>query len=427
MPVRARRTQGSYAHIAIFFSFLTLASFFFSTPAQIAAGIQRILFSPSNLLTDYMEIAGLGAALFNSGLVGLLSLLLLHVSGVKMDGGAIAGLITVCGFALFGKNLYNSIPITLGVLLYARVQLIPFRDVAVVSLFATSLGPLVSELSFGLGLPRGVGVLAGYGAGLIVGFVIVPLSKACMNFHHGYNLYNIGFTAGLIGMFAAGILRMFDLKVETVRVLSEGNDFTLSILLLCLFAILLLSGLKQNKWTFHGYGQLMKHTGRLRTDFVKRCGYGLTLINVAVMGFIAWLYVILIGGDLNGPTVGATFTVMGFSAFGNHPKNTMPVYLGAFLACVVNIHDPRGTVAVISILFGSTLAPIAGYFGALPGFFAGFAHVSMSLNIGYLHGGMNLYNNGFSGGFIAAALVPLLLAFDVEKGKKFRLQHKKAP
>jgi hypothetical protein len=100
----------------------------------------------------------------------------------------------------------------------------------------------------------------------------------------------------------------------------------------------------------------------------------------------------------------------------------MPVYLGAFLACVVNIHDPRGTISVISILFGSTLAPIAGYFGALPGFFAGFAHVSMSLNIGYLHGGMNLYNNGFSGGFIAAALVPLFLAFDVEKGKKFRLR-----
>jgi hypothetical protein len=92
---------------------------------------------------------------------------------------------------------------------------------------------------------------------------------------------------------------------------------------------------------------------------------------------------------------------------------------------VVNIHEPYGTVSVISILFGSTLAPIAGYFGALPGFVAGFAHVSMSLNIGYLHGGMNLYNNGFSGGFIAAALVPLLLAFDVRKGKRLQLYEKK--
>lgn len=424
MTIRTRRTQGSYAHMAMFFSFLVIVSFFFDSPAQIAAGIQRILFSSSNLLTDYMEIAGVGAALFNSGTIGLLSLLLLRVTGVKMDGGAIAGLVTMCGFALFGKNLFNSIPITLGVLLYARVQIIPFRDVALTSLFATSLGPLVSELSFGLGLPQTLGILAGYGAGMIVGFVIVPLSKACMNFHHGYNLYNIGFTAGLIGMFAVGILRMFDLQVETVLILSSGNDLILSVLLLTLFASLLLSGLHQNKWSFHGYWKLMTNSGRLRTDFVKKCGYGMTLINVAIMGFIAWLYVVTIGSPLNGPTVGAIFTVMGFSAFGNHPRNTIPVFLGAFLACVINIHEPYGTVSVISILFGSTLAPIAGYFGALPGFFAGFAHVSMSLNIGYLHGGMNLYNNGFSGGFIAAALVPLLLAFDVRKGKRLQLRNR---
>jgi hypothetical protein len=209
-----------------------------------------------------------------------------------------------------------------------------------------------------------------------------------------------------------------------VLILSCGNDVTLSFLLLSLFMILLLSGLRQNKWSFHGYWKLMTYSGRLRTDFVKKCGYGLTLINVAIMGMIAWLYVVTIGCSLNGPTVGAIFTVMGFSAFGNHPRNTVPVFLGAFLACVVNIHEPYGTVSVISILFGSTLAPIAGYFGALPGFFAGFAHVSMSLNIGYLHGGMNLYNNGFSGGFIAAALVPLLLAFDVRKGKRLQLPEK---
>ncbi|MDD2295632.1 MAG: DUF1576 domain-containing protein, partial [Eubacteriales bacterium] len=262
MAIHTRRTQGSYAHMAMFFSFLVIASFFFGSPAQIAAGMQRILFSPSNLLTDYMEIAGVGAALFNSGTIGLLSLLFLRITDVKMDGAAIASLVTMCGFALFGKNLFNSIPIMLGALLYARVQVIPFRDVVITSLFATSLGPLVSELSFGLGLPRTIGILAGYAAGVMVGFVVVPLSKACMNFHHGYNLYNIGFTAGLIGMFAAGILRMFDLQVETVLILSCGNDVTLSFLLLSLFMILLLSGLRQNKWSFHGYWRLMTYSGR---------------------------------------------------------------------------------------------------------------------------------------------------------------------
>jgi hypothetical protein len=188
--------------------------------------------------------------------------------------------------------------------------------------------------------------------------------------------------------------------------------------LLFVFAVLLLYGLQLNNWSFLGYRNLLAQSGRLRTDFIRKCGYGLTLINVAFMGLIAWGFVRALGSSLNGPTVGAIFTVMGFSAFGCHPKNTLPVMLGSMLACALNIHEPYGTISVLSILFSSTLAPVAGYFGALPGFFAGFAHVSMSLNIGYVHGGMNLYNNGFAGGFIAAVLVPLLLAFDVRKGKR---------
>jgi hypothetical protein len=422
MVFRTRQTQGSYAHMAAFFSFLMIVSFFFDSPAEVFAGIKTIWFSPSNLLTDYMRIAGVGAALFNAGLIGLLSLQMLHSSNVRMDGNAFAGLITMCGFALFGKNLFNSIPITMGVMLYARLQVIPFQDVATVGLFATSLGPLVSSLAFGLGLPWHIGIPAGYLAGLIAGFVVVPLSKACINFHRGYNLYNTGFTAGLIAMFAAGILRMFGLRIETVQLLSSGNDFKLSVLLLSVFAALLLFGLRLNNWTFLGYRNLLNQSGRLRSDYIRKCGYGLTLINVAFMGLIAWAFVRALGSSLNGPTVGAIFTVMGFSAFGCHPKNTLPVILGSMLACALNIHEPYGTVSVLSILFSSTLAPVAGYFGTLPGFLAGFAHVSVSLNISYLHGGMNLYNNGFAGGFVAAVLVPLFLAFDIRKGKRFHFK-----
>ena len=36
--------------------------------------------------------------------------------------------------------------------------------------------------------------------------------------------------------------------------------------------------------------------------------------------------------------------------------------------------------------------------------------MTVVMNVGYLHGGMNLYNNGFSGGFVAGILIPI---FDV--------------
>ncbi len=419
MPIKIERKLWGYAHVGMFFISLIAAAFILDVPLNIFRGFLKIMVSPSNLITDYMAIGGLGAALFNSGVVGFFALLKLRISRVLITGGAIAGLITICGFALFGKNLYNSLPITVGVYLYALFRRIPYKDVAVSGLFATALGPLVSVLSFGLGLGSWQGIVSGCVAGIVIGLIIPPLADSFIRFHRGYNLYNIGFTAGIVGMFATGILRMFNLQVETTSILSGGNNVALSVYLLLLLSAILVFGLSRNKWTFKNYRQLFKLSGQLKTDFIKNCGYGITLINIAVMGFICWAYVIILGCQLNGATIGAIFTVMGFSAFGVHPKNTLPIFIGALLASLLNIHEVHGTVSVIAALFGSTLAPIAGRFGVLAGVFAGFTHVSMTMNIGYLHGGMNLYNNGFSGGFIAATLVPLFSAIsEKRRGKK---------
>ncbi len=64
--------------------------------------------------------------------------------------------------------------------------------------------------------------------------------------------------------------------------------------------------------------------------------------------------------------------------------------------------------ALLAALFGTSLAPIAGYYGWAWGVAAGFINSSVALNSGVLHGGMNLYNTGFSVGIVAAFLVPLM-------------------
>jgi len=38
----------------------------------------------------------------------------------------------------------------------------------------------------------------------------------------------------------------------------------------------------------------------------------------------------------------------------------------------------------------------------------------MVMNVGAVHGGMNLYNNGFSGGFVAAFLVAIITSLKKE-------------
>ena len=52
----------------------------------------------------------------------------------------------------------------------------------------------------------------------------------------------------------------------------------------------------------------------------------------------------------------------------------------------------------------------AGQFGWKWGIAAGVIHASVVLNTGFLHGGLNLYNNGFSAGLVCIVLVPLIEA-----------------
>lgn len=99
---------------------------------------------------------------------------------------------------------------------------------------------------------------------------------------------------------------------------------------------------------------------------------------------------------------------MGFSAYGVHLRNSIPIVLGVYLTSFLTGGDPNSASVLLTTLFGTTLAPIAGYYGPVAGLLAGGLHMALVSNVGFLHGGINLYNNGFSGGFIAAFLVPIL-------------------
>ncbi len=65
---------------------------------------------------------------------------------------------------------------------------------------------------------------------------------------------------------------------------------------------------------------------------------------------------------------------------------------------------------LLAALFGTSLAPVAGHYGWAWGVVAGFLNSSVALSSGVMHGGMNLYNTGFSAGIVAAFLVPLIEA-----------------
>lgn len=406
------RNRISESFKVVFFLFLSLVfiilAFFYNTPHEIWTGCIKILISPANLLTDYIQLANIGAALVNVGFMILVSVGMVKLNGLEIDGKIIAAIFTVAGFSFFGKNLFNSIPITLGILLFAKFKRKRFKNYILQALFGTALGPLVSEFCFNLGLPLWTGLIFGILMGILAGFLIPPLAESFPKFHHGFNLYNIGFTAGIIGMFFLAILRSMGIDVQTVSVISSGNNLLFTILLYSIFTIMLICGLYINRWIFNGYRKLLEQAGIGGSDFTETSGLGLTLINMALLGFLACSYVLVIGGELNGPTIGGILTVVGFGAVGKHIKNVTPIIIGVFIAKLLNIYEHNSTAAILVALFGTTLAPISGYYGVIPGIIAGVLHMALTMNIGILHGGMNLYNNGFSGGFIAAVMIPVL-------------------
>lgn len=159
------------------------------------------------------------------------------------------------------------------------------------------------------------------------------------------------------------------------------------------------------------FKNIFKYSGRLITDYVKLEGLPFTLINMGLAGLLSLAYILIIGGDLNGPTIGGIYTIVGFAAFGKTPKTILPIFLGVSIGALTKTWGINEPAIQLAALFGTALAPIAGEFGSIYGILAAFVHSSVVLNVGFLHGGMNLYNNGFAAGIVAGFLLPIFEAF----------------
>ena len=400
------RNHYRYDAIFVFSIFIMFCGLFFNTPKEIFYGYIDILKSPSHLITDYMAVGGVGAAFFNAGLLMLLAAIVLSKRKQLLTGPIIAALFTLFGFSLFGKNLFNTIPITFGVFLYGKLEGIKFEKLTMNSLFGTALGPVVSYICFGIGLPFLKGFLISYLVGIFIGMLIPALSASFLRFHQGYTLYNIGFTCGVIGLFIQGTLKSFSLEVKKSDILSKG-DMKIAILMYAFFILVFCLGYYLNGFSFKNLTKLLKNSGRAPSDFGNIYGRGISMVNMSLLGIIYTTYVLIMKQPLNGPILGGIFTIFGFGIFGKHIKNVLPILCGTVIAYFLNIYDPHSISSTVTVLFATNLAPIAGEYGILAGIFAGFGHVSIISSVGLLHGGVNLYNNGFSGGFVAATMVPI--------------------
>lgn len=388
---------------ALFGALLVLFGLCQDTPAGILRGMGVILTTEDVLITDYIAIAGMGAAFVNAGLVTLISVLLIKLVKDPVNGATLVTLGLMAGFSLFGKNILNIWPILAGTGLYALLKGETFAHHVNLALRATALSPVVSFMAVRFSPWLGVGM------GLVIGFIMPPVAEHAHRVQNGMNLYSLGFSCGLVAMMLVPAFKAFGLEPQSAHHWSTGNNRKLGLALavLCL-GFIGLGLIREPGRALKKYWALLRTSGRAPSDYIRTFTPGPVLVNMGVDGLIATGYIVLTGGDLNGATIGAIFTIIGFSGYGKHAFNILPVMGGVLLGSLANHVDPNSSSLQLAGLFGTTLAPFAGVFGWPFGVLAGLLHSSVVLQAGLPLEGMNLYNNGFSGGLVAIVLYPIL-------------------
>ena len=392
--------------VPLYFMLISLTQ---QAPGEVLKGVENIIREPDILISDYFVVGGVGAAFFNAGCLAIISLGILCFTKSDFDGSCIVAACLMFGFSLFGKNLLNIWSILMGYILYAKVHRVPVKKYLYIGFYGTTLSPIITQIMLTKTLPFHWQLLLAVSVGLIIGYVLVPISLHTKHAHMGYSLYNVGFSCGIIATIVTSLMKSFGAKIESRLLWDTGHRLFGFHSLLALFLTLILLSLVIGRGeTLSSYWEMLKESGVGGPDFLKKYGDYPTIFNMGVNGLLMTLLLYYTGGDFNGPTIGSIFCVVGFSALGKHIRNILPVLIGVIIASYLKIWDLNDPSSTLTLILSTTLAPITGEFGILWGIVAGFLHSSVALNVGAVYNGTNLYNNGFAGGIVAIFLVPII-------------------
>jgi hypothetical protein len=394
---------------------LIVFAFISNTPNQILDGLIKIVSTNDNLLTDYIALSNLGATFINAALVTALAVGVVLIAKVDVNGPVVAGVFTVTGFAFFGKDISNVIPIFIGVYLYTIYAKDTYKNNINAALFGTTMAPFVSAIMLYPDLNRLVSIPLGILSGLLLGFILPFVAKLAYKIHNGYNLYNIGFSSGLILMIIVSMLKVFDFTIEPTLLWSSGNNLILSIFLLTFYLTFIIFILISNSKPQLNFIKFNMEPGIAPSDFVSKYGFSSTLLNMLLIGLMAHLYVLLFNAPLNGPTIGGVFTIIGFGAYGKNVRNVFYILIGATLGHILGWWQLTTPVIMLGALFGTGIAPIAGKYGFIIGTIAITLHIALVQNVGALYFGLNLYNNGFAEGFTGFIIPAIMSGLFIKK------------
>ena len=407
-----------------FSSSFVVAAFFMPDRGQMLEGLMKIVSSPTLASTNFFSIGGYGATFLNMGLVGLICTALYWIPGEKPAGAATLVTILTTGFGAWGIHILNMWPTIFGVVLYCLVKKKKLGDNTNAMLFTTGLAPFMSELLVryphgevvGFTLP---GVLLTLAVGMVAGFFIPAGLDNSPKVHKGFDLYSaalpVGMTAFLLQSF---LYKAMGVEVpENVSELSVAspeivNTFCVILFSACIIGALLMGCRPREYWR-------LLSDPRMVNNFSATYGNAPMLMNVGVYGLFILGYYNYIGAEFNGVTFGVIFCMLATCNSGSHPGNILFINLGYGLASklfqllapafggefVQYLHSQP---IIVGLCYANGLSPISDEYGFFFGILAAMLHFCMVTTVPQLHGGMCLYNGGFTAALVCLLYVPCL-------------------
>lgn len=412
--MKQKQTKQILAIMMAYSLSLLVAALLAGPVAESFRGFLTILQLPSQLTLDYFKVGTVGGTFLNAGLVGLACVLVFRLSKADLSGTSLMAFFLTIGFSFFGMNFLNIWPCMLGVWLFTRITQTPFASQVNVAVFATSLSPFVSEAIFRNPFFEGflVGrILMGLLLGIVAGFLMAILCQHSPNLHRGYTLYNAAAVAGFIGIMLFSIMfRATGHEIPDNTDIGEGHDMVVYTYAIATSIAAIAAGFFMNGNSFKGYSTVLRATGR-RCDFPSLVGVPITLVNIGVFGLFSTGYYALAGASMTGPTAGSIVCLLAIAPCGAHVRNMLPIMLGYALASTFCAFTLSTQAIVVGLCFAGALVPISGCFGSLYGVLAGMLHACMVTTVVTFHGGLCLYNGGFTCGLVAILLAPTLEYF----------------
>ena len=394
-----------------------IAAFFAGSVTEMLPGFWRILTSSQALTTDGIALGGVNGVMLNAGLLGFISVLVLKAGKVEAGGLSIGVFFLTYGIGYFGINCLNVWPILLGTWLCSKARRVPFGQYAHIALLATALAPAVSELLFPryLDIPLYAAIPCAVVGGALLGFLMPGMCAHAAGMHKGHTLFNGGLSAGLLAVLFFAVYKNIALRIAGTHteyalnsVLSDGST-ALALFYTGIFAVSVVLGLILDRGPGR-YIVLIKRTG-FGEDFTKLDTMGCFLINFGLLGLLALGYFALAGARFTGPLIGSVLCIVCWSGMGSHPRNVIPIFVGYVLVSLISGNPLSSAGLAVGVCYAAGMSPLCGRWGWYWGIAAGALHACLVQNTAVFHGGLNLYNGGFTTGLVVVVLVHVLENF----------------